>query len=372
MSRFRSTRRKKDFLAKWNLGGIPGRVERVKLDVLEDEIRQLLARHSRGEPVAQEFVLKQQLRYYQDLEERLAGVPLHVAVESYLAMHQVAAVVPQHVSDLVEQFVARKRSTGKSTAYVKRLEIYLNRFKTKFGKEYLHRISSEMIAVWLGTLDGGLRHRKNFHGAVTTFFRWARDEKKALPGDKRTEPELLERIIVKRTKAVIYTPEEMKKIVAACAGELRDVVVLSGFCGLRSSEVTGEETDHPPLPCEAILFDFDQIRVSEQKVQSKGDRFAPLSPNAKKWLAELRDKTGSVWTGRRFDYHLKKACTTAGVTFRKNGLRKSWITYRMAIVKNANEVADEAGNSPSEIYRSYRRPELAHVAEAWFGIRPIR
>jgi len=54
-----------------------------------------------------------------------------------------------------------------------------------------------------------------------------------------------------------------------------------------------------------------------------------------------------------------------------NGLRHSFITYRIAQVKSAEQVALEAGNSPAIIFKHYR--ELATEAQAaeWFGILPV-
>jgi hypothetical protein len=39
-------------------------------------------------------------------------------------------------------------------------------------------------------------------------------------------------------------------------------------------------------------------------------------------------------------------------------------------VKNANEVALEAGNSPTVIFKHYRELATEEQADAWFAIRP--
>jgi hypothetical protein len=58
------------------------------------------------------------------------------------------------------------------------------------------------------------------------------------------------------------------------------------------------------------------------------------------------------------------------VKWKHNGLRHSFISYRVAEIQNANQVALEAGNSPQMIFKHYR--ELVRPAEAkkWFGIVP--
>jgi hypothetical protein len=66
------------------------------------------------------------------------------------------------------------------------------------------------------------------------------------------------------------------------------------------------------------------------------------------------------------------ASAKAKVVWRANGLRHSFIAYRLAQTKDVAEVALEAGNSPTMIFRHYR--ELATEAEAkeWFSIVPAK
>ena len=53
-----------------------------------------------------------------------------------------------------------------------------------------------------------------------------------------------------------------------------------------------------------------------------------------------------------------------------NGLRHSYISYRVAATRDVAAVALESGNSPTIIFQHYR--ELATEAEAaeWFSIVP--
>jgi len=58
------------------------------------------------------------------------------------------------------------------------------------------------------------------------------------------------------------------------------------------------------------------------------------------------------------------------VEWKKNGLRHSFISYRVAEIQNVNQVALECGNSPAVLFKHYR--ELVRPAEAkkWFAIEP--
>ena len=56
--------------------------------------------------------------------------------------------------------------------------------------------------------------------------------------------------------------------------------------------------------------------------------------------------------------------------YKRQVLRHSFITYRIATVKSADQVALEAGNSPSIIFKHYRELTTEDQADEWFGILP--
>jgi hypothetical protein len=52
-------------------------------------------------------------------------------------------------------------------------------------------------------------------------------------------------------------------------------------------------------------------------------------------------------------------------------LRHSYISYRIAEVKSAEQVALEAGNSPAIIFKHYRELATEGEAREWFSILPV-
>ena len=67
-----------------------------------------------------------------------------------------------------------------------------------------------------------------------------------------------------------------------------------------------------------------------------------------------------------------RAAGAAGVDWKANALRHSFISYRLAQTKDVAEIALEAGNSPTMIFRHYRQLTTAVVAKEWFGILPAK
>ena len=75
--------------------------------------------------------------------------------------------------------------------------------------------------------------------------------------------------------------------------------------------------------------------------------------------------------------YIKEATALAravGIEWPRNVLRHSFITYRIAKVKSADQVALEAGNSASiifkHIFKHYRELATEDAADQWFGILP--
>ena len=60
----------------------------------------------------------------------------------------------------------------------------------------------------------------------------------------------------------------------------------------------------------------------------------------------------------------------AQVARKHNALRHSFISYRLAIIKNVHQVSLEAGNSPQMVFAHYRQLVTETQATEWFGIVP--
>ena len=70
---------------------------------------------------------------------------------------------------------------------------------------------------------------------------------------------------------------------------------------------------------------------------------------------------------------LKEATALAralGLGWPRNVLRHSFITYRLAKVKSADQVALEAGNSPAVVFKHYHELAPESDAEKWVSILP--
>lgn len=302
------------------------------------------------------------------------GVGIPEAVAFYVSHHKPRDGADANLEQLLKEFLEHLTENKKSPSYIAAVSGYIGPFAKDLPGP-VHLLTSTVIVEWSKKRTKSMHSRYHFASYLKTLFHWARDMKKALPKGE-TEADLV--IAAKAKPAVIevYTPAEMR-ILLKFAATPAEVALLSlgGFVGLRNSEITGERTSHGPLQAADILFEGDAVRTV-QKVQNQSvDRFAPMSKNAASWLLPLKGTTGPVIECRMANAVLQAIIARANaagesIEFKRNGLRRSHITYRMTITGDAARTADECGTSPEKIRANYRRPGLERVAKEWCAIRP--
>jgi integrase len=112
---------------------------------------------------------------------------------------------------------------------------------------------------------------------------------------------------------------------------------------------------------------FIEVRAGQAKTASR--RVIPISDNLAAWLIPLERK-GKIVRTKELQTHVPALARALKIKWPNNVLRHSFISYRIADVKSADQVALEAGNSPSIIFKHYRELTTPEVAEKWFGIMP--
>lgn len=183
-----------------------------------------------------------------------------------------------------------------------------------------------------------------------------------MPRNEETAAEGVPKVRVGDTETEIFTPEQMAKILEAATAEIIPFIVLGAFAGLRAAEIT--RIDRSAIDLERR---FITIRAGQAKTASL--RIAPISDNLKAWLLPHVGR-GLVVPSAETYRKVTNLARRLGIEWPHNVLRHSFISYRIAKIKNANEVALEAGNSPDIIFRHYRELATEEQADAWFAIVP--
>jgi integrase len=97
-----------------------------------------------------------------------------------------------------------------------------------------------------------------------------------------------------------------------------------------------------------------------------------VKDNLKSWLLPHRKNTGKVCPFENTTKQLLKLAAKAKIKWKKNALRHSCISYRIAECGDVPRVSDESGNSVKVIRTNYLRRVKPAVAAEWFGIMPPR
>jgi integrase len=279
-------------------------------------------------------------------------------------------------SEVVARFLRKLRADGASDIYISKMEDDLEKFVGRFpgmiGDYQAHEIDD-----WLLSLGIGMRRRRNFLTKLRTAFNFARDNG-ALPESFRTEVEKIKLPPIKRRAPAIYTPQEFRLILLQCYrtadrrsgrldySEFIPALTIGAFAGLRWAEIQRLDWQRD------VHFDHGIIDVGDEN--KTGHRQVPILPNLAAWLRPWQGSLGKVCPFGRPDNIIhrlgKRAGLPVGARRYANALRHSYVSYRMAITKNAPVVSEECGHSIAELKKSYLRRQLEPAAVAWFEFAP--
>ena len=123
------------------------------------------------------------------------------------------------------------------------------------------------------------------------------------------------------------------------------------------------------LDWNAIDLDRRLIEVRAGQAKTASRRIIPITDNLAAWLEPL-PRTGPVVPTKDLHRQISELVRKVAIEWANNVLRHSFISYRIAKVKSAEQVALEAGNSPAIIFKHYRELATEAQADEWFGIMP--
>ena len=141
------------------------------------------------------------------------------------------------------------------------------------------------------------------------------------------------------------------------------LLALGAFAGMRTAEIERQLW-------EDINLERGFIRVTAAKGNTAAKRLIPITANLKQWLALCKKESGPVCEIARTPSAITRLAVRAGVAWKHNALRHSFISYRVADTQNIAQVSLEAGNSPRVVNKHYRELVTPDEAKAWFGIMP--
>jgi integrase len=262
---------------------------------------------------------------------------------------------------VVDELLSERKREGKSERYLRSLRSHLNRFKESFRTDIGSVMTAPMEA-WLSHIGGGARTRNNLRCSLVTLFHFAR-KRGYLARGVTTEADEIGRNDVQASEANIYTPAELEKLLHTADPRVLPFVAIGAFCGLRSASIVR-------LRWENVKWEQGFIEIPAAIAKNKKRYLVPLLPCLAAWLAPYRGQKGNVIARVRIEDRLRDLFQEVGVERRHNGLRDSFISYRVAQTQNIPQVACEAGNSVEMIKSKYLEARTRAEADAWFAVMP--
>lgn len=266
------------------------------------------------------------------------------------------------IGAIVETFIDQLKTRGLSARHQEDLRARLRKYALDNACPTPQHTAATVQA-WVLGIEVAPRTRNNYLAAVQTLFA------DALMASHPHAPaiRLIKPSVLGNVRKVIWTPEEMTKLLTTAArfdAPLVPLLALGGFAKLRASEAVA-------MRAADLRLDDAQAILQSGKT---GSRLIPIPENCIAWLRSYAPKDGPLWSMSidAYNAHLRRLARRCEVTWRPNALRKSALIYATLMDPDYTRISREAGNSPKMMRAHYVDPNLATKAEAerWFAIAP--
>ena len=350
-------------------------------------------RLSLGEHQALELKASDRSDYLEAIKDlQPLGLPLHVATAEFVmarsllpdgatlvqaaeffAKHKSQGRTQKKVSDVVLEFLESRRKAGRSSVHVRDLHSRLTKFAEAFEKP-IDAVSIPEVERFLDRLKVGGRTRLNYLRHISSLFRFAA-RRKFLPRETLDDLLSIEKPQVEDGAILIFTPAELREMLAALRPELVGWLAVAAFTGLRSAELQR-------LDWSEVQLDRGFIVVPAAKAKTASRRLVPISANLRAWLEPIALASGPVTTFANMakqiiwltdainEARTQKSTEAPRFAWKRNALRHSFVSYRMAQIQDVAKVSLEAGNSAGMVFRNYRELVTQDQAAEWFNILP--
>ena len=303
------------------------------------------------------------------------GSTLEEAVADYARRHPANAP-KRTVAQVVVEFIADRQSNGCSAVHLRDLGVRLGRFGRDFSIQ-IRDVTAPHVRDYITNLTHGKngnpaapRSKENTLRAIVSLFNFARRQKYV---DAETVLEISDVEAPRKTHSPIgiYTPTDISSILSEADEEITPALAIAAFAGLRLAEVA--------------RLDWRDVRMAEKLIvieagnaKTAARRIVPMQDNLAAWLAHYAKRFGPVNPcaeddlGNALGDRFERAARRAAVQWRRNGFRHSFISYRVAVIKDVPAVALECGNSAAIIFSNYRALATEAEGKAWFSIMPTQ
>jgi site-specific recombinase XerC len=285
----------------------------------------------------------------------------------FAAEHLSRIKITLTIDEAVKRFLESRQN--RSDMHYKDLNRRLNKWLATVEP------ANDVVTVEKGEIEGYLagytgRNQLNHLRALSNFFRFS-----AKIGAIGTVPTTGIDISFRRSR-VAYLESKVFADLLVKAHDQNEAdilawLVLGGFLGLRPFEAYHAFWS-------GVKWETCEFRVEADWSKTRRSRVLPIQANAMEWLKiafDLRKRDERILPNHNTFTHRFVAWRELNhdMAFwrgKQDILRHSFGTHRMAMVRNAHQVAEEMGNSVAIVRRHYDAVLEPSKAIAWWQIRP--
>lgn len=313
--------------------------------------------------------------YAEAVKELPAGTTLLDAVRYFAARHPSEGahkLVPQ----VVAEYVRDREAAGVSDIHLRDLRVRLGRFGDSFHVP-ITRITPAMVNDYLKGLTNVMsgkptsgRTRANHRALIVSLFNFGRMQR-YVSRDHADEIAEVPKPKYRSGLVEVYHPEEFVRLLNAAEDDLRPALALAGLAGLRVAEISRLDWRDVKLTERVII-------VGDRIAKTASRRVVPICDALAAWLAPAAKDFGPVspaegevrGVGEALINRWSRLANRAKVVWKRNALRHSYGSYRLAVTADFARVAAEMGNSPAIIHQHYKSLVTEAEGRAWFAVKP--
>lgn len=212
------------------------------------------------------------------------------AVADYAKRHP-SSMPRRTVAEVVAEMLHDRQTAGCSESHLRDLESRLGRFAACFQMP-IATLTAPLVRDYLRTLAGENgrpvtnRTRCNVQRIVTSLFHFARKQHFVT---RELVDEIAEIDAPKKehVETGTFTPAQLAKILHGAPDEIRPLLTIGAFCGLRAAELQRLDWQDVKVAQAVIIIGADKAKTASRRV-------VPIPVNAAAWLAPYVRAEG--WT----------------------------------------------------------------------------
>jgi integrase len=315
----------------------------------------------------------------EDLAGQAGGLDVLARAVRFWDQSGMAAVQRVPMARAREMFL--DHYDGRDYRTRKTLQTELDAWCKQYGEMTVCDLTAGLLSAWVARPlpDGqpvAARTHNNRLNVWRTFLNKARAWN-LWPRAEKHPAELLERRREADRIPQIFTVAQVERLLAAVREEspaLMNYLVIGCWLGLRPAEIQR-------LTLDAWDWERGYVEITaEVAAKVMQHRFVPITDNVRRLLGgrivdprtrkHLRGGVRGLCCANDDANQLSLLARKIGIVedWPADVMRHSYISYRLAQGHGRGQVAEWAGNSESEIRRSYRRPLRKEDGEAWFSV----